>query len=194
MHIKVDNSNQLVQLHTLKGHDAWVFHVAWSPDSRQVASASEDRTVRLWSLKHKKPLKTLTSHTVALGVAWSPQGKYVASGSSNGAVHVWDVKSGQEVRTMMGHHNTVRRVAWSADGKQIAVAASNGLLWLWDIESADEPHCFADLPNAIKCVAWSHDGKRLATGAGSIFTPLAHFQSVVSGRRCVDQRARRTAR
>ena len=53
----------LTQRQTLEGHTNSVYSIAFSPDSRQLASGSLDRTVRLWDPKTGKALQTLEGHT-----------------------------------------------------------------------------------------------------------------------------------
>ncbi len=83
------------------GHSLGVNSVAFSPDGKYLASGSEDKTVKLWSVESHKEITTLQGHSShVLSVAFSPDGKYLASGSLDRTVKLWSVESQKEVTTL----------------------------------------------------------------------------------------------
>jgi WD40 repeat protein len=77
---------------TLEGHTGWVMSVAFSPDSKTLASGSADQTIKLWDVATGKVQATLKEHTDMVGsVAFSPDGKTLASGSLDNTIKLWDV-------------------------------------------------------------------------------------------------------
>ena len=78
-------------IHTLRGDTAEVFGVAYSPDGKRLASASWDKTVRVWDPHTGQEFRTLRGHTAeVIAVAFSPDGKRLASASWDKTVKIWD--------------------------------------------------------------------------------------------------------
>jgi eukaryotic-like serine/threonine-protein kinase len=73
---------------TYKGHTGEVQALAWSPDSRYLASGSWDGTVQVWNATTGRRRLAFQSHADDVAsLAWSPDGERIASAAGN--VLVW---------------------------------------------------------------------------------------------------------
>ena len=80
---------------TLQGHTSAVMKVAWHPDGDRLASASSDRSVRVWDPITGKLMLSLINPTSEMKtVAWSPDGKTLAAGSEDGTIIIYDAVPG----------------------------------------------------------------------------------------------------
>jgi WD40 repeat protein len=118
----------------LKGHADYVSSVAFSPDSKTLASGSYDQTIRLWEVASGQSLRELKGHTGAVrSMAFSPDGKTLPSGSYDQTIRLWEVASGQSLPELKGHTGAVRSMAFSPDGKTLASGSEDQTIRLWDI-------------------------------------------------------------
>jgi WD40 repeat protein len=86
------------QIRSTAGHGDDVLKLALSPDGKQVATGSVDKSVRIWEAEKLTQLRTLTGlNDVVYTVAFSPDGKRVSGGAYNGNVAVWSVADGKIV-------------------------------------------------------------------------------------------------
>lgn len=153
-------------LWTREGHAASVNAVAFDPEGLLVASASDDRTVKLWGSaggNERRTWKTYSS--VVWSLAFSPDGGALVTASSSPTIKVWDLTTGN-LRVAMGQNDTtVYCVAVSLDGLMLASGDMNQRVKVWDTAAPELQHTVHGHTDLVRSVAFSNDGRLLASGS-----------------------------
>jgi eukaryotic-like serine/threonine-protein kinase len=118
--------------------------LAWSPDGRYLASASDlfgVGSVQVWDTTADQLRATYEKpRSIVHTLAWSPLGKregassqpyLLASGGNDACVRIWDALTEEKEVVYEGHKDEVTVVAWSPDGKYIASGSRDKTIHIW---------------------------------------------------------------
>jgi WD40 repeat protein len=162
--------------------------VAFSPDSKRLASGGENKAVCLHDPAGGGSRK-LAAPAAVNDLAFSPDGRTLAAvtDAPESAVRLWDVEGGAET-TWTGHTGSVRGLAFSPTEPLLATCAEDGTVRLWD-RTGGEPHArVIDLgppPSGVRAIVFTPDGRYLVTanGNGTVYVLRADAPPYPSARR-----------
>jgi WD40 repeat protein len=147
----------------LEGHDTRVNDVSFSPDGQLLASASGDRTIKLWKPDGTE-VGTLEGHTARVwNVTFSPDGKTLASASIDRTVRLWDVATMQEIRVLEGHKGRVWSLSFAPDGKTLASGSADQTIKLWNVDDGTTIGTLSGHTSEVEDLAFVDD-KTLVSG------------------------------
>jgi WD40 repeat protein len=154
---------------SLTGHTDGVRALSFSPNGAMLASASNDRSIRLWEFSSGKELHKFAGHMGRVCcVSSSSDGRLLASGAEDGTARVWEVKSGDQLAQFTLKSRQVRLVAFSPDDKNVLVGLhSPAELSLWNIDQEKPVRSYAAQGQFLHSAGVSRDG--LLVGAGGCF-------------------------
>ena len=157
-------------IQTLTGHTDIVYSIAISRDREILASASADKTIKIWQLNTGQELHTLWGHTHAvLSIAISPDGEILASGSADKTIKIWQLSTGRELRTLRGHSGQVYSVAISPNGDILVSGSEDKAIAIWQISTGRVLRTiggwFSGHSDMVRAVAINPRGQSLASGS-----------------------------
>jgi WD40 repeat protein len=165
LRVRKADTGEVIQ--TLSGHNNGISSLSFSPDGSQLASGSQDRTVKVWDIASGSEL---LSFAVGQGfphqVIFSPDGKLLATCNGLG-VKVWNAKTGAVVMSTQDFDNS-DCLAFSPDSRYLATGGAS--VKIWDISSQEQTQSlhrglFPSIQH-VEMVSFSADGKTFMAVSG----------------------------
>ncbi|KAK5992078.1 Vegetative incompatibility protein HET-E-1 [Cladobotryum mycophilum] len=152
-------------LQVFEGHHKEVYSAAFSHDSTLVASASQDKTIRIWLADTGECLQELTGHSGSvITVMFSHDSSLLVSASDDHTIRVWCAETGRCARILTGHTEMVLSVAFSHNSSLIVSGSADDDIRIWD---ADTGNCIHTLSGCqiVSSVVFSHNSSLVASAS-----------------------------
>jgi WD40 repeat protein len=163
------------------GHMLPIVGIAFTPDGRQLVSASEDKTIRVWDLATGKTVRTLRGESTPgiqgkiYAMALSPDGKWLAVGGWNSdqsaynefGIRLYDFGSGRLVTRLESKNFLAYNLAFSPDSRYLIsgnVTNASVFAGIWDVEQRQRKH---NLSSRTTAVGFMPDGARAVTNSSN---------------------------
>nr|XP_042102527.1 POC1 centriolar protein homolog B isoform X6 [Ovis aries] len=177
------------------GHKDVVTSLQFSPLGNLLASASRDRTIRLWIPDKRGKSSEFKAHTAPVrSVDFSADGQFLATASEDKSIKVWNMYRQRFLYSLYRHTHWVRCAKFSPDGRLIVSCSEDKTIKIWDTTSKQCVNNFSDFVGFANFVAFNPNGTCIAS-AGSDHTVkiwdirvnklLQHYQVHSGGVNCV---------
>lgn len=162
------------------GHSRGINDVAWNPLAGLIATASDDKTGRIWDAVTAETLVELKGHDNFV-FCIDQYHNMVATGSFDESVKLWDIRTGDCFTTLPAHSDPVTAVSFNRDGTTLCTASHDGLIRIWDVATAEcLKTIFAAGNPSVSSVKYSKNGKYIL--AGTLDSVLRLWPITVNGR------------
>jgi WD40 repeat protein len=164
--IQLFNLNTNNEPSILEGHKSGVVSLAFTPDSKGLYSAGNDKSIMYWDLLAATSSVFLTLPTTNVKcIIISPNGRYIFGGTDDGRLMRWSLDTKEETVMFRSDKNSIYAIAINSTGSRIAFVDKNGSLRLIDTRSNSVIGVVAAHAVRILDVKFSPDDHQIATSS-----------------------------
>ena len=154
----------------LRGHEREVNVLRWDHTGTYLASGSEDRTARIWSLKSETCIFSLQGHSGSVEVLrWMPakpkdQKFILATASHDSTVRLWNAKTGECLQNYNRHTSAVLSICFSPCGRFLASGSVDRTFKIWGVKDGMLVNNYPG-GGVISDVCWNSQGNKIAASS-----------------------------
>jgi WD40 repeat protein len=151
---------------SITGHRDGINAIVFTPDGKNLISASADRTIRFWDTSYGRPGIILYGHTDQVyGLALGARGGLVVSTSKDRTARIWNISpQGSREYDTFDIGTPIHDIAISPDGSTIVLAREDHFIDLMNVKTGGLLHSLSGHVKSVDTVAFSPDGKELMSG------------------------------
>lgn len=150
--------------YTRRAHDKDINAIDVSPNDEFFATASYDKTAKVWGLDSGETVAILKGHKRGLwDVSFCQYDKLLVTASGDKTAKVWLLHNYTCTATLEGHTNAVQRARFLNKNQQVVTSGADGLVKMWDIKAGDVLRTLSNHENRIWALDIKNDGDELVS-------------------------------
>ncbi|XYI04151.1 WD40 repeat domain-containing protein [Sorangium sp. So ce1128] len=159
----VDDLKQISEL----PHNGGIVSAAFSPDGKQIITASDSGTAYIWNTDNGDFRSKLKDHEGRIvSAAFSPDGKHVVAASTNNTAYLWRVDDlSKKPTAFIGHGEPVEFAAFSPNGERFVTASADGTARVWNADDESIYFVLRGHQLGLSYASFSPDGQRVMTAS-----------------------------
>lgn len=163
---KEDKFRDLGDVKRLIGHSGPIYALRFNSTSKFLISASQDCTIRLWSLELFKCIAIYKAHVFPIwALDFAPNDFYFASGGADRQAILWSTKTTVPERVFITSLSDVTALKFHPNSNYLFIGSSDHKIRMHDIETANMVRTFCGHTDTVTCMDVSHCGKFLVSGS-----------------------------
>jgi WD40 repeat protein len=149
----------------LKAKTTETWFLGFTPDSKGIISAGNDKKIVYWDLETNTPTELSTSDAKINTIAISPTGNFIVVGKGSGEITILDRGNNNAISQLYMDAASIVSLAFSKNGMLLAAGNEKGVVRLWDMTSKVLISSLTGHTARVNNIRFSNDGERLATGS-----------------------------
>jgi len=174
--------DKLTKDFTCKGHTDSVDQLCWNSQNSDIfATASGDKTVKLWDTRTGKSISTVNTKGENINICWSPDGKTIAVGNKEDLVTFIDVKT-MKTQSSQQFKVEVNEITWNNRNDQFFVTTGLGAVLVHSYPDLKLTHSLQGHTANCICIKFDPVGKYFATGSADAIVNIWDSDELIAVR------------
>lgn len=162
---------------SLIGHSAEIRSIAISNDGYFIASAGEDKSIKVWRFTNQELVYTFGENSKVNAIAFCPKSQIIASGGESQHINLWSLKTGKLVQSLQWPSGAVYNLAFSPDGNILAVGGYGRTIRFWNWKTGELVNSLKSNLYSVRSLCFSPDGQVLASGGEDTTVKIWDWQN-----------------